>query len=928
VSVSFLSPGFLWLLLLLPLYGALAWRLGVTQTRTGRVAVGLRALWVGLLVLALAELSLLQRHQELSTVFVVDSSRSISGPGEGVAGGSAQARGWVEGALAQLPEGDRAGVILFGAEAEIEALVREGRGAPLWASRPEGGGTDIEAALRLALASFPADTHRRVVLLSDGVQTRGDALRQAAVARELGVPVDVIPLEGAARGPDLIAEALSAPPEVEAEEPFALRLQVRAPRAMTARARLYRGDALLGESEVALQPGLDVVSFPQVLTAPGLHRFRVVLEADGDAEPRNNEALATVQVGGTPRVLLLEGYEGGAAHLEAALVKGGFAVQVGSAAEVPDTLEEMAPWDAILLSDVSATDLTQTQLRALASYVEDLGRGLVMLGGDRSFGLGGYYKTPVERVLPVRMTREAQLQLPSQGIVMAIDRSGSMAGFGATGKLELAKEAAVAVVELMSPRDEVGVLGFDSAAIWVSPYARLTDPDEVMRRIGTLRADGGTDIYNALREAHRGIRGGDAATRHIILLSDGISDTSDFPKIIAELRKDKITLTTVSIGGDSDRFTMERLSQLGGGRYYETEDPEAIPRIFTREMMLSSRSFLIEERFVPAKAQPSEILRGLEALPPLDGMVATTAKPRATVALQRPDGEPLLVHWRAGLGKSLAFTSDAKGRWASAWLADPAVYQPFWGQALRWVTQTGSSEALALATSLQGGELTLTVDALDDQVFREGAETRGVVLHPGGRREEVLLRQIAPGRYRARVDAQEEGTYHVAVVQRVNGEELGRAVRELHRPWSPEFAPAGSGAPLLQSLAAATGGRLSPTQAQLWERPAAPITTPTPLVPQLLIALVLLWLLDITWRRFEGLRPPARHPAPTPRPAPLARPLPGAAPSPAPALDLKAGPPAPAPPAEPPSPAPAAPTSPPPAFTNRLLDAKRRSQRK
>lgn len=934
MNLTLLSPEALWCLLALPLFWAIAWRLGALASRQGQVAMVVRSLWLLLLILALGQLALLRQHHGLTTLFVVDASRSIQGSGAQGAQGQVQARAWVKEAIEAMPKGDQAGVIVFGQDAQLEALPRPDAQAPLWGARPESGGTHIEAALRLALATFPAHSHRRVVLLSDGVQTRGDALQQAAVARELEVPVDVVALPSASQGPDVIAESLYAPQEAELGQPFDLRLQVRSPRAMQATARVYRGDTLLGQVPVGLPQGLGVIAFPQELHEPGMHRFRVVLEAPEDAEPRNNEALATVQVGGQPRVLLLEGYKGGADALQAALERSGFTVQVGSTAQVPDTLEEMALWDAIVLSDILASDLTQLQMQSLASFVEDLGRGLVMLGGDRSFGPGGYYKTPLERVLPVKMTRQAQVQLPSQGMVLAIDRSGSMAGLGATSKMELAKEASVAVVELLSSRDELGVLGFDSAATWVSPYALLRDPQEVVRRIGTLRANGGTDIYNALRQAHQGIRGGDASIKHIILLSDGISDTSDFPRMIKALRADKITLTTVSIGGDSDRYTMERLAQLGGGRYYETEDPEAIPQIFTRETMLSSRSFLVEETFTPQQVQPSEILRGLDALPPLQGLVATTAKPRATLALQRPDKEPLLVHWRVGLGKSLAFTSDAKARWASQWLEQPEVYQPFWAQALRWVTQTGATDTLALATSWQGGDLILTVDALEDDAMRQGAQTQAVVLHPDGRRQEVPLRQIAPGRYRARLDASQEGSYLLAVTQKRGDEELARALHEVHRPWSPEFAPAGSGQPLLQALSSQTGGRLNPTPTQVWQRPQAPITAPHSLVPWLVAALVLLWLLDIAWRRFEGLRPPTRHPRPAPvttapiptrGPARPALPSRGAAPAPAPqttqtqtqtqAEAQRAPQEEEAPPQEG-------------AFTSRLLDAKRRSRRK
>ncbi len=928
MDLTLQQPWALVLLLAVPVYIVAAWRLGALEHRLGRTATAIRAVGVTLLVLSIAQLALLRHHDELAVIFVVDGSRSIGAPGQSATGGSQKAQTFVADALKARPEKDMAGVVVFGQNPEIETMVRPDPSQPLWAARPESGGTDIEAALRLALASFPPDTHRRLVVLSDGIETHGQAAQQAVIARELGVPIDVVPLETINNGPDIIAEALIAPPTVEVDRPFDLRFQIRSPQQTNGKLRLYRGDELLGETEVSLRQGLDVLTLPQTLSEPGLHRFRAVIDAQPDGESRNNEVRTTVQVGGQPTVLVLEGYGDASAALVASLQQNGLSVTSGDASDMPDTLEGMAQYDVIMLSDIPGTEMSRLQMRALEQYVTDLGKGLIMLGGDQSFGLGGYYKTPVERTLPVKMTRKAQVQIPSQGIAMAIDRSGSMAGMRGVSKMELAKEAAVAVVELMNAdKDELGVVGFDSFASWVVPYNALRDKDEVIRRIGTLRAGGGTDIYAGLKAAYRGISGGNARIKHIILLSDGVSNPADLPGLAKELRADGITLTTVSIGADSDRFTMETLAKLGGGRYYETESADAIPQIFTRETMLSSRNFLVEESFAPMLGDNSDVLKGIDALPLLDGYVATSAKSRATVALLTPKGEPLMAHWRKGLGKSMAFTSDAKGRWAGAWLADPTLYTRFWVQAVRWTSQTGANNTLALATSMRGGTLTLTVDALDDERWRDGATTVATVVSPDGQRREVPLRQVAPGRYRAEVDASAEGTYYVSAVQSADGEELGRAVRELHRAYSPEFAPAHTGAPVLQELAGVTGGVYGAKPQEIWKRPDTPLTTPRPLTPYLLAALALLWLLDVAHRRFEGWRPPGK---PTPAPDATAAGLPA---------PVRAAVPGPRPPSTPQTPSPvskpeaiAAPqASEAPkerAFTSRLLDAKRRGRKK
>ncbi len=931
MNLTFQHPLLLLLLLALPLLAGAAWRAGFLRRRHGVASTALRLLTALALILAAAGLAVAVERDELAVLFVVDHSRSIA-PDDTAApgGGVARAHDFVQRALDAMPEGDRAGVIVFGAEPQIESLVRPDPSPPLWSARPDPGATALEDALRLALASFPPDTHRRVVVLSDGIETHGHAANQAIVAREVQIPVDVVTLPTATSGPDVIAEALTAPPTAEAFQPFELRLQVRAPQDAPGRVLLYRNDQLLGELPVQLTSGLGVITIPQTLDQPGLYRFRAVVEAQPDGEPRNNEARATVEVSGTPRVLHLEGYADAAPHLRDALINGGYAVTTGGPGDLPDTLQGLVPYDLIILSDIPATEMTRPQMSALEHYVNDLGKGLIMVGGDLSFGLGGYFKTPIERVLPVQMTRKAQLDLPAQGMVLVVDRSGSMAGFQGVSKMDLAKDAAVAVVELLTPKDELGLVAFDDAASWVIPYEPLSDKRDAIYRIGTIHPGGGTDIYNGLRSAYGGMGGGEAAVKHIILLSDGIAENSNLPALAQKLREDKITLSTVAVGADSDRYTLETLARIGGGRYYETESPDTIPQIFTRETMLSSRQFLIETTFVPAAADPSEILNGIDALPPLRGYVATTAKPTATVALLTPEKEPLLAHWRSGLGKTLAFTSDAKPRWAQAWIDDPQTFGRFWSQAVRWTANTGARNNLAVQANLRGSTLSITADSMSDDTWIDGAETRAFVISPDGKRLEVPLRQVAPGRYRAEIDAPTEGAWFVSVQQTLNGEETGRAVREVFRAWSPELAPAHVGTPVLQELATATGGRIDPDPAALWERPPQPLTVPHPLAPWLLAFAALAWLLDVAIRRFEGLRLPTRHPTPKPvtvqhlPPRAVSRQRATTQPSykvglgAAPADDST-------PPESPPEDTSAPPE--PPTFTNRLLDAKRRAKK-
>jgi uncharacterized membrane protein len=859
VTLTFARPEWLWLLALAPLLWAAALRTRRQHTRARWVVVhALRTAAWALVSLALAEPELRREVDDLAVVFVVDASASVGPAGE------AAALRYVQGALTHQGAHDVTGVVRFGADAMVERGLAESLDLQGFEARPSPHQSDVAAGLRLGAALLPGDRTRRLVLLTDGEQTRGDAASQALLAADQELELLVVPLEGQDQ-PEVLVEDLLAPPRVELDAAYEVKVVARADLDTEAVLRLYRNDRSLGELPVKLEAGRSrTLSFREQATEPGLVRYRAQLEVPpgSDGLPQNNVGVATVQVSGRPRLLLVERDLDQAVHLATALRGAGFELDVVDPSRMPADLPAMRAYSAIVLSDVAAYVTPQATQEALESYVRDLGRGLMMVGGDESFGVGGWYKTPVERALPVRMDISDKSRFPQLGMVLSLDKSCSMGG-GFGSKLGMAKEAGIRTAELLSDRDYMGLNTFDGAASWVTPLAKLEGRrDQVRSDIASIRSGGGTDIYPAVDEAIQALVKTDAAVRHIVLISDGMTSPGDYQTLIGGGYKNhQITLTTVATGADADTQTMKDFARWGGGHYYLVIDKTQIPAIFTREALLATGSFLVEEPFTPALAEPSELTRGVTALPELGGYVVTEARPRTTVALVVPpnaaEGEhatqdPLLAHGRYGLGRSVAFTSDTKARWAKGWVGTESFERVFTQVARFLVGGREDADGVDVTVEIREGELLVAVDALDAVGgFRNFLRGEARVVAPDLTVHPLALRQVGPGRYAAQLPVDQDGSWMVGV-QLLDGEDVvGQGLAEAVQPYSPEFRRKGAGRALLAELSriGVAGALGDPERA--FARPPVPRQVPRPLWAWFVGLAGVVWLLDAAARRLD-----------------------------------------------------------------------------
>lgn len=840
-GISFAQPLALFLLLLIPIL----WRVAGPRLRSvpigqRRSALLTRSLLLVLLITALAEPTLRIRPPALQVVFALDQSSSL---------GEAQRlwlRDWLDRASAGLRPDDRSAIVSFTREAQL--------GAPDPAiAASERDGSNLEAALRAATALLPRAEPRHVVLLTDGWENEGHVQQVESIHDGIAVHYVVPPLPERV---DASVRTVEVPSHTRIGEPLDASIVVDSLAETEAVLRVWLDERLVTEQATLLPAGATQLSVMPMLRSAGFHTLRAEINAPGDERAENNAAAANTVTKDAGRVLVLEERTGEGREIAAVLAQSGVSVETQPASSIPTSPNGLRQYDSVVLANVPTTTLALDQLRTLQIYVQDMGRGLLVAGGPRAYGPGGYEGTILDEMLPVSSTPPARRRQGSVALVLVIDKSGSMDLFRSdVSKISMAREAAIQATDLLQVDDTLGVLAFDSRLQWVVPTARLRTPDDLKQaqaRISTIQADGGTSIYPALEAAYEAIANVDARLKHIVLLTDGQSFNADYAGLIQRMRPREITLSTVAVGSDADTKLLTILANIGEGRYYFTERSTEIPRIASKEANILTRNATVEGDVAVLSGEPSPVLRGIPSdLPLLGGYVGTTPRLRAVTALGTDRGDPLLAHWQYGLGRVVAWTSDTRGEWSGNWLESNEAAR-VWTQAIRWSMPEPQRPELRVSTSVEGPWVTLRAESVrDDGTFADLLDTRATVVTPAGDAVEARLPQRAPGSYELRTEAPSPGVYRVLFSQYEDGkvarEEMGGFVV---LP-APEARGVGVNTALLEQLAGRTGGRALTRPDEIQTLARASLERTVPLWPWLAGLALALLPLDVAIRRLR-----------------------------------------------------------------------------
>jgi Mg-chelatase subunit ChlD len=698
-----------------------------------------------------------------------------------------------------------------------------------------GRGTNIESPIREALASLPAGMVHRILLVSDGNENDGAATRAAWQAQQTNVPIDVIALNGRTQ-PQLQTEAVGIPGSVFTGEHFPVDLTIYSPKATQATVELAAEGKTIGTHQVALQQGENRVRIRTALNAAGAIDLSGKVSAPGLGESQFENAVAVRR----PKVVWVsEDPEGTEEHIVGVLTANKF--DFSASKTLPANLDDT---QLVVFNNDNLDGMKPADKDRIEQFVQRGGGALIIAGEHNQYvDHKNIPEDALERTFPAKLAPPRSPE--GTAVVLIIDKSSSMEG----RKIELARAAAVGVVDNLKPEDYVGVLIFDNSFQWAVPLRKAEDKTLIKRLISGITPDGGTQIAPALNEAYRRVLPLNSTYKHIVLLTDGISEEGDSMNLAKEASNNKVTISTVGLGQDVNRAYLEHIATGAHGKSYFLNEPNGLEQILLKDVKEHTGTTAIEKPIKAILKHPSDLLDKVDmaTAPTLNGYVRFDPKPTADAILEVDEKDPLLIRWQYGLGRSAVFASDAKSRWASSWVQWNG-FDRLWTNIFRDLLPHGNdSEALARYDS--ANEELVVEYHLSKQAVDPDKVPDLFVIGPGDFRKPLDVVRVSPGAYRGRVRiGATEGLFRIRPLAE------SRAFPEvgLYRQES-ELSDFGSNDILLKSIAQSTGGRFNPSVRQLFDSGGRYVDSTLRLWPGLLALAILLNLVELALRKWGGI---------------------------------------------------------------------------
>lgn len=838
--LAFEFPGYLWLLIGIPFLWWVSFRALAPLGFFRRwLALLFRTLVLTGLVLALAGVQLVWTSDRVTVMYLLDQSESIP---------EAKRQLMLDYVIRNVSRHrdvareDRAGIIVFGREATIEIPpfddnIPKIRRLESYIGRRDA--TSLESALVLAQAAMPADTSRRLVIVTDGNENLGDAQKLAARLAESGIGIDVVPIVLESKA-EVLVEKIDLPSDIRKGQPFEARVVVNAytdgedappvqgrlqvTRLNSEASESSGREELLLDEPTTLKPGKNVYSLQDQIDQPAPYTYKarfVPDESSDDGIKENNEASAYTYIRGQGRVLLIEDFSNRGQYdlMAERLRTANIEVVIRPSDQLFGSLAELQAYDAVILAGVprvsgDAGDTIVTfdddKVDMLVRNTQRLGAGLLMIGGPEAFGAGGWTGTKLEEAMPVDFQVKNK-KVEAVGALAMIMHACEMAQGNYWQKV-----IANSALEQLGPVDEAGVLHWNMTGdswLWGGSNGLLPVGPNKPAMLAAVRRMTPGDMPafdNSMRMAAASLRRSNASMKHCIIISDG-DPSPPTGSTIAAFRDNKITISTVAVAGHGTTGSnrLRDIATQTGGKYYEVRNAKALPRIFQREARRVARPLVYENAsgVAPEIVYPHPALEGIDTLlPPITGFVLTQTKnsPLAQVLIRSPlpveeENSTILAVWNYGLGRTAVLTTDSGGRWAQSW-NDWGDYDKFFSQTVRWLMRpTGDTGKFDLATQVRDGQVQVVVSALDkEDAFLNFLDMNASAVGPEMQDIPLQMQQTAPGRYVGSFPADQAGSYFVNISPQAGSAPLTTGVTV---PYSEEFRVRDTNQALLDALA-------------------------------------------------------------------------------------------------------------------------------
>ncbi|GAA4435366.1 VWA domain-containing protein [Bremerella cremea] len=843
VDVAFNKPWYLLLLAGLPLLWYFSFR---SISGLGRVrrffALGLRSLVFVLLVFCLAEIQLRHTSERVTVIYVLDQSESIPRDKR-----AAMVQYVVKDVVEHrnAARGDRAGVVVFGREAAIEVPpyddslpIQQGRLEAMMQVRSDA--TNLEGALKLAQASFSEDTAKRIVIVTDGNETLGDSQNIARQLSENGIGIDVVPVALSSRA-EVAVEKITLPSDIRKGQPVQVNVVLNnmteatteddgkvKGKVIVVRKHGKREDVLI-EQPMELEPGKKVLTFEHAIDEPDFYTYEARFVPDDrldDSMAQNNLATAFAHVRGEGSVLIIEDWEnvGDFDFLIERLRANNINVETMPSNGLFTSLAELQRYDCVIMADVprasgggagDISSFSDQQIEMLVRNTQQMGCGLLMIGGPRSFGAGGWSNTELEKAMPVDFNIKDAKVVPVGALVMMMH--ASELAQGNYWQKVVAREA----LKALGPQDYCGLIHWSGTDQWMwgVPDGLLPvgpNRNQMVAKLNRMTPGDMPQFDPAMRMSLAGFnaidaRGANVSIRHMIVISDGDPSPPN-PQTVRAFIQSGVKITTVAIGthGPAGSTPLRQLAAQTGGKYYAVTDPKALPRIYQREARRIAQPLIKDSPGMLPITYPHEVLEGIDGFPSFDGYVMTTLKENALVDVgmvapvppEHPENATLLATWTYGVGRSGVLTTDAGKRWANKWTAWEG-YDKFFTQLVRYsMRPTDSQSNYTVASEVKDGMVRVVVTATDeDDQYLNFLKFSGTAIDPDMESKDFQLEQVASGRYIGEFPADSSGSYFLSILPSTGGAPIRTGANV---PYSAEFRQQRLNSALVEGLASLT----------------------------------------------------------------------------------------------------------------------------